>query len=430
MATNISSKLPFIYNNENTELTSTARIANSADILLFIPLESQVLSSFPATDNVKQTVTSQNGKTIVTEKDQADQILKETIIDKNGNKKIIEYKNGEPYRTTNFTKADQIKETVSAINGHEFRVIINDIAKTKTIFIDGNQIKSEKTGETIAESLYKSMKGLGTGLNFNDTIKMINKDNVLEVLEEFTDLSPNESLAQWIMNEGGRGSVNNKIDIEFIYDKLSQRAQEHGIDTSKLDEEFKNASCFRAGGTNNTTDVDSVFNTLIQSIKANEEITGKEEIRAQKIKYNAATKLYEAEIGKSTTALAEQLFQEGFAGELSNILLDLIGSEYTKENMGEKINTCAAQLNLLFSSKTEEEFNTNFKNVFGIEYDKKLIYNLAKRERDLREASKYLEEKASIEELAKGFLEFNKKLLFERNLLSMKTYQTRSYFKY
>ena len=215
---NIDGRLPLIYNNRETiEANNSSSMANNVDFLLFTPQESGNLSSFPATDNIERAVVTKDGKTIVTEKDQSGQILKETITEKNGNKKIVEYKNGEPYRTTNFTKGGQIKEVVSIINGHELREVVDDTTMMKTRFIDGKQIKSEKTGDTIAETLYESMKGLGTGSNFDKTIKLINKDNIYEVLEQFSELSPDESLAQWIMNEGGRVCI---ITFHSLEDRI------------------------------------------------------------------------------------------------------------------------------------------------------------------------------------------------------------------
>jgi hypothetical protein len=217
-------------------------------------------------------IVTEDGKTIITERNQEGIVVKEQIIEKNGDKKIVEYKNGEPYRTTNLTKGSQIKEVVNIINGHELREVVDDTTMMKTTFIDGKQIKSEKTGDTIAETLYESMKGLGTGSNFDKTIKQINKDNIYEVLEQFSELSPDESLAQWIMNEGGRGSFSNTQDVKFLYEQLKQRAQEYGIDTKQFDEKFNNASCFEYG-TNNAKDVDYVFDTLLQVISAHENIT-------------------------------------------------------------------------------------------------------------------------------------------------------------
>jgi hypothetical protein len=145
MVNNISGNIPILYDKEALDAYNASSIVqHNNTTLVFNPQVSATSLSSIASNEVEVSEEVKDGKTIVTEKDLNGTILKETITDENGDKKIVEYKNGEPYRTTNLTRGGQIKEVVSTINGREYRSVCDSITMTLTTFIDGKQIKSEK----------------------------------------------------------------------------------------------------------------------------------------------------------------------------------------------------------------------------------------------------------------------------------------------
>ena len=84
----------------------------------------------------------------------------------------------------------------------------------------------------LAEDLYKQLKGYSDNGETKKMLDKIDKNNIVDVLEYFNKLSPNEQLFEYVNNEWGDG-LGRKV-MDPILKELLDLGSSYGIKNAKL----------------------------------------------------------------------------------------------------------------------------------------------------------------------------------------------------
>jgi len=106
------------------------------------------------------------------------------------------------------------------------------------------ELDLDKTSpKNIAQSLFDDISGLGTGKEFQQHLEKLNKDNVIEVLEQYKKISAangdEENLIEAIYSETWLSRSTPKKYTQMIFDRLEEKSNELGIDNSVLKKKFQ-----------------------------------------------------------------------------------------------------------------------------------------------------------------------------------------------
>lgn len=97
-----------------------------------------------------------------------------------------------------------------------------------------------KNPKEIAMQLYEDISGLGTSKSFENNLSLLNKDNVIEVLECYKKISESngepESLLTAIFSETWGSRSTPKKYTQMIFEQLENKSKELGIDNTVLSE--------------------------------------------------------------------------------------------------------------------------------------------------------------------------------------------------
>lgn len=262
-----------------------------------------------------------------------------------------------------------------------------------------HRAEMQKQGKEIANDLYEDMDRVGTRDTFGANIQRIKKENVVEVIQGYTEKSPDESITEAILDEAGMSVKDRKAAIKHIFDQLIARAEEKGveIDTAQAKKEFEEAMKFKNGYANNE-DFDPIFNTLCAAINGKSVLTKaeKEEVKntpPEQLQENTTT-LLQNTVDGAEEALNQQLAQDGWAADLWEGMKWCVGSDNLDEKVKADIDAYKKQIAELNSAKTPEEFKAKFKEIYGVEYDPELVKAYEKRQEQLplAEATRGVEE--------------------------------------
>ncbi len=253
-------------------------------------------------------------------------------------------------------------------------------------------IEAQEKAKAIATELYDACDdeaGAVGGKRFAAALKQVNKDNVMDVLSQYDEMHPDESLISTICEEWG--SDKGKKDDISLYTRqgalntimlaLTSKAQELGvskddIDKAKADFEKARNHEFYSIGTVNTKDMDTAVNFLRGAIEAkmheSNEMTTEDAIS----QFNNEVS---SEFETANKTFTDARNKEGWVARSGDTVLGWFGCT-TKEDMETKLGTYKADVEKLQNAKTEAEFKTAYKEVFGIEFDPKKIeaYNNVK----------------------------------------------------
>lgn len=262
-----------------------------------------------------------------------------------------------------------------------------------------HRAEMQKQGKEIAKDLFNDIDGIGTSKTFGANIQRIKKENVVEVIQGYTEKSPEESITEAILDEAGMSTEDCKAAIKHIFDQLIARAEEKGveIDTAQAKKEFEEAMKLKNGYANNK-DFDPIFNTLCAAINGKSVLTKaeKEEVKntpSEKLQENTTT-LLQNTVDGAEEALNQQLAQDGWAADLWEGMKWCVGSDNLDEKVKADIDAYKKQIAELNTAKTPEEFKAKFKKIYGIEYDPELVKAYEKRQEQLPlvEATRGVEE--------------------------------------
>ncbi len=136
-----------------------------------------------------------------------------------------------------------IQENVEHSNNLDELINNFDISKLKT----SDFFRPQRQGLDVANDLYddihaKTKLGLPTtGENFDEHIKDINANNVVDVLKAYDAKSPKETLIEAIFDEIGMDKKKQLESVTHIKDALIARSNNLGVDVSVLNAEFEKA---------------------------------------------------------------------------------------------------------------------------------------------------------------------------------------------
>ena len=127
-------------------------------------------------------------------------------------------------------------ETVSGVGNDTLPVKNTDDKKIRFFFLEREHKQS--TAKEIAQALFDDLNMLGTGKNFESNLGKLNKDNIVEVLQQYKAISASqdkeESLIGAIYNEMWFSRSTPKHYVDMIFKQLELKSEELRIDNKVL----------------------------------------------------------------------------------------------------------------------------------------------------------------------------------------------------
>lgn len=204
----------------------------------------------------------------------------------------------------------------------------------------------------------------------------INSSNIISFLNDYDNKKQGDSsIIDTITSETGASSLEQKKALMSLMDKLSEAAEKAGVskeDIQKARNDYENSMNNEFGAIFrriNPKDMEKSLDFLRGAIVSKEN-TGDDISSSEAIsKFNANF--------KSENDLARKNFDEarkkdGRAENAGDNLLGLFGCN-TKEDLQKKLGNNSQAVEKLMNSASETEFKQNYKEVFGIEFDKDKI---------------------------------------------------------
>lgn len=270
------------------------------------------------------------------------------------------------------------------------------------------QKDANESEKSIAGDLHKAMQGIELGSitskRFEDAFKKINENNVVEVLNQYKELSPDETIFEAIFDETGSFLSDRKKVVSDIINKLKERAKNAGINDERINqaldainEDIKGKSSIGVGYVH-TSKLDGLINNLVGQINASEALTNTEKelgvnysdiVSLMNNNKNSAENNLNAQLdqqgifgrawdglkgdGKNRRNLQVTLCSTGLQGVLISNAMNLINSDNTEEKVKKELQDFNNIITKLNKTETEEEFQKTFKNEFGVDYDANLF---------------------------------------------------------
>ncbi len=243
--------------------------------------------------------------------------------------------------------------------------------------------EQKKEARAVAQELHDAIDeehhAIGQS-RFQTALRRVNKDNIVDVLKAYKEISPDLSLVKFIGQEFSAPTIR-KDAVEYLAKTLYQKGIEVGVNKEELDKllaEFKAEAKYqyitKVGKVDSAkleTILDAMLGSVIAKMQDAEEISDEEAI--------AQT----AEMAQGDSAQAKSDFDTAREGEhwiakSSDWVCGLFGCKTIGE-MREKVGKHADEIEKLANAKDEVEFKKIFKEVFGVEFDKQKIaaYNTA-----------------------------------------------------
>ena len=129
---------------------------------------------------------------------------------------------------------------------------INNVNVIGKIVLNANQVsdkgevtfnsttQADKKPKEIAQQLFDDISGLGTRKSFENNLSQLNKDNVIDVLEQFKKISASqgkeETLLQAIYSETWVSRSTPKKYTKMIFEQLEKKSKALGVDNTVLRE--------------------------------------------------------------------------------------------------------------------------------------------------------------------------------------------------
>jgi hypothetical protein len=241
------------------------------------------------------------------------------------------------------------------------------------------------TGKKMAQAMYNAIDNHIGGVSekdFQANLKKVNADNVVGLLKQYNEISPDESLIEAIMDETGNTLNTRRDAVNKIIDALIQRAEKANV-SDKRQKQAINAckqelnSYWSLGiGYCQTSKLDGLINNLIGTIDAAEALTNEEKSKTSGNGINETLDLMNTQVAENTSALNKQLAEDGWCADLYEGLKWCVGSnnldEHVKANLKEYENYIV-ELQKAEQNAGEAGFKAKFKEIFGVDYDPNLM---------------------------------------------------------
>ena len=231
----------------------------------------------------------------------------------------------------------------------------------------------------VADELFNALKGgrfnAVSGKAFQTSLDKVTSENASAVLSQYNTKHPDESLVRMICNEKTSNDETRKEALNHIMTQLAAEAKAKGVPSEEVDAlvtEFTTSADKEFDGWLNVIDATVMDNTMkrllgltqgatlnageISTAEAQESVT-----TGAQNEYNTAKQSYD-------TAREE----EGWFAKRGDDVLGWFGCT-TRADMEAKLGKYKGDIEKLQNCQTEEEFQTAYKEVFGIPYDGKKV---------------------------------------------------------
>ncbi len=278
-------------------------------------------------------------------------------VDKNGNYVVVA-QNGTILKT-DFVKNPEKYEQARKLN---------------------EEVKTRNTAKGIAKEFYQIADNY-SGLNsINRMQKLldtkVSAKNITQFLDEYDKFKQGDSsIIDTITSEvGASGTIQQKKVLTTLMDKLSQAARQAGVSEAEIKKanadflkaynvEYKSTSgAFRR---TNPKDMEKAMDSLRGNILAKQNGTGDVD-SAEAIKQ--FKDLARNEHNSAVKDFNKAREEEGWTAKVGDTVCGWFGCN-TIEDLNKKLGANGAAVKKLINSKTEAEFKTNYKEIFGVEFD-------------------------------------------------------------
>ncbi len=308
-----------------------------------------------------------------------------------------------------------LKKVANAINGRSicvdkngnYVVVAKDGIILKMDYVQNSEkyeqarkynanVKIRKNAENLAQQFYQiadDNSGLNSMKKMQELLDTkINSKNIVAFLDAYDREKTKQgdsSIIDTVTSEiGAGGSKQQRQVLMTIMDKLCAAAKEQGVSNgdiqrarhdfeASLNKEF-NAVLRRTNPKDMEKAIDFLRGAIASKANGGGQISEKEAIE----QFNST---FEAENATAQKDYREARENEGWTAKVGDTVCGWFGCN-TIADMDKKLGANAASVKKLANSKTEAEFKKNYKEVFGIEFDKNKIsarqtaiekYNLA-----------------------------------------------------
>lgn len=259
--------------------------------------------------------------------------------------------------------------------------------KRETARMEQKQKAEYTSGKAAAKTMYDAMDGLSwnggvSKKEFKEALKNVNADNVVGVLKQYSEMSPDETLIEAIMDETGSDLKERTAAVRTIVDALIKRADSVNVSDERQKQAIEackkelNSYWSLGIGYCQTSKLDGLINNLIGTIDAAEALTTEEKSKLTGNGINETLDLMNTQVNENTTALNTQLAEDGWCADLYEGLKWCAGSDNLDENVKADLETYKgyiAELQKAEQSGGESGFKAKFKEIFGVDYDPNLM---------------------------------------------------------
>ena len=233
-------------------------------------------------------------------------------------------------------------------------------------------------GKAISRHLYDEMYSANLNSvgreSFQNELKKITPNNVVETLREYQKLSPDESMIEAIWDEKSSKSFFSDADvrkasIDGIVSKLIQRAKNAGVDNSRISSFGREMSKY----SDYKEEAGRVMYGMMQAIEARETLTKDEIKKAEgqttEEKIGTTSALLRSQISSAKSSLQAQQDKDGWAGKTVDWVSGVWNSKNRAHVVKADIDKAEQQVKDLESSKDIQTFNAKFKAIYGVDFD-------------------------------------------------------------
>lgn len=238
--------------------------------------------------------------------------------------------------------------------------------------------RANAQGKAISRHLYDEMYSAKLNSvgqeSFQNELKKITPNNVVETLREYQKLSPDESMIEAIWDEKSSKSFLSKTDvrktsIDGIVGKLIQRAKNAGVDNSRISSFGREMSKY----SDYKEEAGRVMYGMMQAIEARETLTKDEIKKAEgqttEEKIGTTSALLRSQVSSAKSSLQAQQDKDGWAGKTVDWVSGVWNSKNRAHVVKADIDKAEQQVKDLNSSKDMKTFNTKFKATYGVDFD-------------------------------------------------------------
>lgn len=282
--------------------------------------------------------------------------------------------------------------------------------------------------KSIADNLFKladDYSGAVSQKSFKDQLNKINKDNVLDVLNEYEKKSPNESLIEMICNEKGSSSAERQAAIAKVFGEVAKKAKENGVDVQHFQSEFNAESNyqFKKIGFTDASKMNTILNAVVVATKNKASLTPQERKAINStnpaVLEKQSTGILQHRAKSAQASFDNQMKEDGWAGDVADFTSGLWGSKNRAKFVREDITKFNGQVKQLQIAETKgpNAYKEKFYETFGVEYDAENIAIYKKKEQQNQAAM-------AVYGVESNFNSTNNKLLKNPKLQEEKTTTT------